>query len=179
MKNILYCSAILFCLICTGCTEVVTEGDNIVLKSKFYVAVLFPLIGLLLIALGTWACIRILPGVWKSEMDLRWKGKRSKVIIIPLAGLIFLLGTIPRMQYRVIVGSDFAEFKELGKHGKYDKKDIRDVSIIEPATEGKQRRLHVTVHPKDEVFINESEIGTESFERMVEAFQKLRRSKPH
>ncbi|MFK7910140.1 MAG: hypothetical protein AB8F34_06005 [Akkermansiaceae bacterium] len=173
MKNILIWSSIFICLLCAGCTEVVADGDDLVLKSKFYVAVLFPLIGILLITIGIWACIRVLPEVWKSEMDLRWKGKRSKIVIIPVAGLLFLLGTIPRMQYRVVVGPDSVEFRELGKKGKYDLEAIRSVSVIEPVATGKQRRLHVVVHPLEEFYINESEIGTESFEKMMKAFADL------
>ena len=175
MKNLFLWASLILCLFCTSCTEVVTDGDLLILKSKFYVAVLFPLIGGILIAVGIIACIRILPGVWKSDMDSSWKTKRSKIIVIPIIGLLFLLGTIPRMQYRVIVGPDHAEFRELGKQGKYSSNDIRKVSVIDPLKTGKQRRIHVVVHPDDEYFINESEIGTESFEKMIEAFRNLKR----
>ncbi len=33
----------------------------------------------------------------------------------------------------------------------------------------------MSVRPQDEYFINESEIGTESFEEMVEAFKELKK----
>jgi hypothetical protein len=63
-------------------------------------------------------------------MSLGWKGRRSKIIILPLAGVLFILGTIPRMQYRVIEGPDYAEFHELGKHGRYEKKIVMLASSI-------------------------------------------------
>ena len=166
---------IMICLLCANCTEVISDGDVHTLKSKFYVAVLFPLIGLLLLVGGIWACIRRLPEIWKSEMSLGWKGRRSKIIIIPLVGVLFILGTLPRMQYRVIVGPDYVEFHELGKHGRYEIKDIHEVSVIAPLTPGKQRRLSVIVRPLDEYFINESEIGTESFKKIVAAFEELKK----
>ncbi|MEJ6572496.1 MAG: hypothetical protein QNL01_05820 [Akkermansiaceae bacterium] len=130
MKIAHWLTLIVVRLFFSSCTEVVSEGNVQTLKSKFYVAVLFPLIGLLLLVGGTWVCIKRLSEIWKIEMSLGWKGRRSKIIILPLAGVLFILGTIPRMQYRVIEGPDYAEFHELGKHGRYEKKIVMLASSI-------------------------------------------------
>lgn len=157
----------------SGCTEVVAEGDLLTLKSKAYVAVVMPLIGIILIVGGVSICMKRLPEIWKSDMSMGWKGRRSKIVLIPIIGVVFLLGVAPRMLYRVEVGSDFVNFREVGNSKRYDRDAIEKVVLMEGIHEG-QRRLQVTGKSGEPHFINESEIGTESFDKMVAAIQSMR-----
>ena len=157
----------------SGCTEVVAEGDLLTLKSKAYVAVLMPLMGILLIVGGISICIKRLPEIWNSDMSMGWKGRRSKIVVIPIIGVLLLLAVAPRMLYRVEVGPDFVNFREVGNSKRYDRDAIAKVLLIEGISEH-QRRLQVMGKSGEPHFINESEIGTESFDKMVTAIQTMR-----
>lgn len=75
--------------------------------------------------------------------------------------------------YRVELGEDYVHFREMGNARRYERSEIRQLNIFDGNGEGR-RRLQVWAGPNESHYINESEIGTGSFEQMEAAIRAMR-----
>jgi heme/copper-type cytochrome/quinol oxidase subunit 2 len=155
----------------SGCTEITRSNGALILRYELFFVILLLILGIVLFVLGVLLTAKFLPHRWKQQQSLRRKMKSaSRLISLPIAGIGIMIAVAPFLWYRVEVGSDYLRLSEFPGENHYRQDQIKSIEIV-PGTSG--NRLHITIKKGKEHFINESEIGSDSFQTIADSAMKL------
>jgi len=170
-RRILCVASVAACLLLVGCSKIIESDRATVLRFSMTAIIGLLGAGIALFVGGVLLTIKRLPRRWREQQSLRRKLRSaSRILVVPVVGIMFLVLVMPFAWYRVEVGSDYLRLSEFPHEMHLTREQIERIEVIPGASD---RRLRIETKEGEEYFVNEGEVGEDSFSKISMAALKL------
>ena len=161
----------LFLGVVCGCTDTTLSGGVTTLTYRTTTVLLVLGSGGAMLLSGVLLVVRVLPRRWRELGSLNRRLRRAcRFAMLPVVGLFFIVLSLAFSWYRIEIGPDYLAINNFPNRDRYTRDQITGIELMD---RGDSDRLRIRIKDEPERFVNETEVGSESFQMIVAAAQRL------